>query len=514
MASPSLALPGVLFVGEDERARLVAHLGSSAGWMIPKGILGWSSEVSVVPRESLNEQIRRDAKIVMPEEQIPPAKMPLTHQAAQRSPLVAISGRLTQKLIDSGIRVHTVGADRVTSSFYYIAEGGDEAPIRVEGDLVAAVGAMLGERADNAAIERVLDGLVDRLLRSLSKNRVSELSLELAASLPRAASDGTGTQDLALDVFEEELAQLVGASEKYAPFLQEIASKISDASERKVQIPLYGDARKVSQGPFELTVGEQKVSLVTHDRWLVTGPLTEPAKPAPAPAAAAPPVAAAHPAPAPAAPPVAPALTAPQKSQVHVPVAQKPAPAHKAPAPVAQKTPPSAPVAQKPAEPKPSIAKPASPVAPPTENGKPANLPRPGAHPPPAPTKEATPTPAQAAKSSVVEEPKPTPAPEPEAPKAAPPPAPEPKVAAKVEPEPKVAPPPAPEPKVVVKVEPEPKVAAPVAIEPKAKSIEPAVKKVADSEALAPAPKSKGAPWLWILVLVVAALAAYFFLAR
>ncbi|MCW5836472.1 MAG: hypothetical protein KIS78_28995, partial [Labilithrix sp.] len=285
MASPSLALPGVLFVGEDERARLVAHLGPSAGWMIPKGILGWSTEVSVVAREALNEQVRRDAKIVMPEEQIPPAKLPLTHQAAQKSPVVAVSSKLTQKLIDAGIRVHTVGADRVTSSFYYIAEGGGEAPVRVEGDLVAAVGAMLGERADNAAIERVLDGLVDRLLRSLSKDRIAELSLELAAALPRAAADGTGTQEVDLEAFEKELAALVGASEKYAPFLEEIANKIGDTNERKVDIPLYGDARKVSQGPFELTVGEQKVALVTHERWLATGPLTEPVKAAPAAAA-------------------------------------------------------------------------------------------------------------------------------------------------------------------------------------------------------------------------------------
>jgi hypothetical protein len=118
MASPPLALPGVLFVGEDERARLVAHTGPAAGWMIPKGILSWSHEVSVVAREALTEAIRRETKIVMPDEQIPPAKHPLTLQAAQKSPLVAISGRLTPKLVEMGVRVHTIGGDRVTSSFY------------------------------------------------------------------------------------------------------------------------------------------------------------------------------------------------------------------------------------------------------------------------------------------------------------------------------------------------------------------------------------------------------------
>ena len=501
MASPSLALPGVLFVGEDERARLVAHLGPSAGWMIPKGILGWSTEVSVVARESLNEQVRRDAKIVMPEEQIPPAKMPLTHQAAQRSPLVAVSSRLTQKLVDAGIRVHTVGADRVTSSFYYIAEGGGEAPIRVEGDLVAAVGAMLGERADNAAIERVLDGLVDRLLRSLSKDRVSELSLELAAALPRAAADGTGTQDLDLESFEKELAQLVGASEKYASFLQEIASKISDTNERKVEIPLYGDARKVSQGPFELTVGEQKVSLVTHERWLASGPLTEPAKAAPAPA----PAAQAAPAPAPAAAQPAPVA---QKSPAPAPVAQK----SPAPAPAAQKTPSPASVAQKAAEPKVTTPKPASAAVPPSGNGRPVNPPRPGSTPLPTPAKEATPAPAQAAKPAVVEEPKPAPAPEPEAPKAEPEPA-KAEAAAKTEPaksEPEAKAEPAKSEPAKSEPEAKPKSESKKpSSEPKAKSAEPVKASEREASLATTTQKKGGIPWLWILVLAAAAFAAY-----
>ena len=96
MASPSLALPGVIFVGEDERARLVAHLGPAAGWMIPRGVLGWSTEVSVVLRDAITDTIKRDAKVVMPEEQIPTGKYPLTHQAALKSPLVAVTSRLTQ----------------------------------------------------------------------------------------------------------------------------------------------------------------------------------------------------------------------------------------------------------------------------------------------------------------------------------------------------------------------------------------------------------------------------------
>ncbi|MBF5066668.1 hypothetical protein G6O45_25980, partial [Salmonella enterica subsp. enterica serovar Istanbul] len=76
--------------------------------------------------------------------------------------------------------------------------------------LVQSVGTMLGERADNAAIERVLDGLPDRLLRALSKDRVSELTIELASLLPRAAADGRGTAEIDLEAFEKALGELIG----------------------------------------------------------------------------------------------------------------------------------------------------------------------------------------------------------------------------------------------------------------------------------------------------------------
>ncbi|MBX3186320.1 MAG: hypothetical protein KF819_04860 [Labilithrix sp.] len=275
MASPPLVLPGVLFVGEDERARIVAHTGAAAGWHVPKGILAWSTEVSVVAREALTDEIRRNTKLVMPEEQIPPAKMPLTAQAAAKSPLVAVSSKLVPKLVEAGLRVHTVGVDRITSSFYYLAEGGGEDEIRIEGDLVQAVGQMLGERADNAAIERVLDGLPDRLLRSLSKDRVSELTVELAAALPRAAADGSGTQEVELEVFEKNLAQLLGNAEKYTSAARELAAKLAETNERRLEVPLFGEARKVSQGPFDITVGERRVSLPTYERWVMSGPLAE-----------------------------------------------------------------------------------------------------------------------------------------------------------------------------------------------------------------------------------------------
>jgi hypothetical protein len=300
MPSPPLVLPGVLFVGEDERARVVAHVGPAAGWFVPRGINDWSTEVSVVPRDALSEDIKKSTKLVMPEEQIAPAKMPLTREAALKSPLVAVSSKLTSKLVEAGIRVHTVGVDRVTSSFYYLAEGGTEEPVSVSGDLVQSVALMLGDRADNAAIERVLDGLADRLVRALSNNRLTELSVELAALLPRAAADGSGAADLDLEGFEKSLGQLLGSSEKFRTQAKQIADDLVGTYERKLAVPLFGEARKSSMGPFDLMVGDKKVPLPTYERWIMSGPLehdekaaaaasaqqvpsTPPAKPAPRP---------------------------------------------------------------------------------------------------------------------------------------------------------------------------------------------------------------------------------------
>jgi hypothetical protein len=254
--------------------------------MSPRGILRWSTEVSVVTREALTEDIRRKTKTVMPEEQIAPGKYRLTVEAAKRSPLIAVASTLTPKLLEQNVRVHTIGVDRTTSSFFYIAEGGGEEPISVAGDLVQAVGETLGDRADNAAIERVMDSIVDRVLRSLSKGRITELGVELAAALPRAANVG-GAQEAELDQFEKNLAPLVGSSEKYKKHLQQIADALTSTSERKVDVPLYVDARKVPHGPFELTVGDHKVSLATYEPWVMSGPFTEPTTAAAKPAAAA-----------------------------------------------------------------------------------------------------------------------------------------------------------------------------------------------------------------------------------
>jgi hypothetical protein len=428
MTSSPLVLPGVLFVGEDDRARLIALTGPAAGWLLPKGILGWSHELSVVPREALTEEIRRTTKAVMPEEQIPPAKYPLTLEAAKKSPLVAVSSRLVPKLVEAGARVHTIGVDRVTSSFYYLAEGGGEEPARVEGDLVQSVGAMLGERADNAAIERVLDGIVDRLLRALSRDRVSELAVELAAALPRAAADGSGLDDVDLDAFERDLGTLVGQSEKMVVQAREIADKLAGTYERKLDVPLFGDARKVSQGPFDLTVGEQKVALPTYERWIMAHVATEPGKAPPPeakPSSDAKPAAAAKAAPRPASvPPARPAATPLPRPAAAKAGPQAPEDALANLEKVSEPKVGAAMATEKKAEPKPAEVKAEAPKPEPTPAEARAEAPR--AEPKPAAAKpaeaKAEPKPAAAKPAEAKAEPKPAAA-KAEAPKAEPKPA-------------------------------------------------------------------------------------------
>jgi hypothetical protein len=363
--------------------------------MSPEGILKWSREVSVVPREALTEDARRKTGAVMPEEQLPPARLPLTFEAAKKAPIIAVAPKLVPKLVDAGVRVHTVGLDRLTSSFFYIAEGGGEEGVQVTGDLVQAVAEMLGDRADNAAIERTMDGIADRLLRALSRDRITELGVELAASLPRLASDGSGTQGLDLEAFERDLKALVGASEKYSRMLQDAANKIAGASGDRVDVPLYTEARKVSHGAFDLTVGDHKISLPAYERWVMSGPFTDPAAAPPAPAVQ---------------PVEAKPVTAAQ------PVEAKPVkatPAEPTPAPPATKTKGSPPPSSEPkaATPKPpAAAKGTTPQPPETKPAtpKPSAAAAKGTTPQPPETKPATPKPPVAAASSVS---RPTPAP-------------------------------------------------------------------------------------------------------
>ncbi len=269
MASSSLVLPGALFVGEDDRARIVARAGIAAGWHVPAGLMTWTREVSLVARASINDAVRKATKAVMPEEQIPAARLPWTLRAAKASPFVSIAPELVRPLVELGVHVVTVGLDRVTSSFYFIAEGGGRESMRVEGDLIEAAGLALGDRAETAALERVLDGIVDRLLRVLSHGAMTELAVELASLLPRMASDGSGLEDVALERFEASLSAMVRASEPHRAAATEIVTRLSSDAEHSVPVPLFYEARKNVLGPFALTLGDTTLAMPTYERWVM-----------------------------------------------------------------------------------------------------------------------------------------------------------------------------------------------------------------------------------------------------
>ena len=46
----TLAVPGVVCVTPTPSGRKVIHAGASAGWTIPRGIMGWEHEIAYVPR--------------------------------------------------------------------------------------------------------------------------------------------------------------------------------------------------------------------------------------------------------------------------------------------------------------------------------------------------------------------------------------------------------------------------------------------------------------------------------
>lgn len=288
-----LAVPGVIYVGKHggNSGKSLVRLGPAAGWIAPRGIRAWEREISVVARGALTEPIRKDLGLTMPDEQIPAAKMPITAQAAKSSPLVAVARGLVDKLVAKNVRVHTVGFDRISGGFYYFAEGGGAEAVRVQVDLMEMIAGALGDSADNAALEKSLDDIIDRLLVELSNGAISEASVELAEALPRATADGTGLEDVDLEAFEKEASRLVGRSEKWQQGAKKLAEKLGATKDGEVvKVPLFGEARKETQAALSVQVGGATKKLASRGLWTVSGAPREikeeappAAKPQPAP---------------------------------------------------------------------------------------------------------------------------------------------------------------------------------------------------------------------------------------
>src|SRR5690242_5187557 len=104
-----LAVPGALYVGAPGAGgRRTVVVGPAAGWMVPKGILEWEREVSLLPRKAVTAELAASLRATRADEQIAPKRFPLAKRAAEEAPLLAIAGNLVHDVRAQGLRVHTV----------------------------------------------------------------------------------------------------------------------------------------------------------------------------------------------------------------------------------------------------------------------------------------------------------------------------------------------------------------------------------------------------------------------
>src|SRR5580698_7469468 len=210
-----LAVGGLLYVGAPASGRSVVRVGPAAGWMVPRGIAQWEREPSFVERAGMTQAFATALRATLAGDQIAPKRFPTAKKAAEASPLLALSGNLVDDARAQGVRVHTVGVDRVSGDFYYFEEGGGRDPLRIQGNLVEMLAPSLGPSSTNAEIAARLDGLIDRLLLSLSKGVVSELAVELADALPRLSRDGTGLVGTDLEAFEAQASAFAARAARW-----------------------------------------------------------------------------------------------------------------------------------------------------------------------------------------------------------------------------------------------------------------------------------------------------------
>ncbi|HTB74218.1 MAG TPA: hypothetical protein VK762_13290 [Polyangiaceae bacterium] len=325
-----LAVGGVLYVGAPASGRSRIRLGPAAGWMVPRGIAQWERELSFVERAGMTQALATALRATLAGDQIAPKRFPTAKKASEASPLLALSGNLVDDARAQGVRVHTVGVDRVSGDFYYFEEGGGRDPLRVQGNLVEMLAPSLGPSSTNAEIAARLDGLIDRLLLSLSKGVVSELAVELADALPRLSRDGTGLVGTDLVSLELEASALATRANRWEANARRIPQALEDAARkglRSVPVPLFGEAKQEALPALEVLVGGAMRTLPGPTLWTVAGAPREERKPSPIPARPAPSPAPARvsPSPAPARP--APSPSAPRVSPSPLPARPSPVPA-------------------------------------------------------------------------------------------------------------------------------------------------------------------------------------------
>jgi len=272
-----VAVPGILCVSPSQvgqAGRKVVHLGPSAGWMIPRGLMLWEQEVSFVDRTDMTPQLAKTLHATLPHEQIAAKRFSRVASAVEASPLLAISSNLVDAARKEGVRVHTVGVDRVSADFYYFAEGGSGESLRAQGNLVEMLADRVSAGTTNAEIEALQVSLINRLLSSFSNGVVSELQVELAGALPRLSRDGTGLLGTDLEAFEAQAQALVRGSARFEVAARQLAEALTSATRKgqsHARVPLYGDAQRETMAPLEVQVMGKPLQLPECFVWTVTG---------------------------------------------------------------------------------------------------------------------------------------------------------------------------------------------------------------------------------------------------
>ncbi|HEY3816317.1 MAG TPA: hypothetical protein VGL81_04050 [Polyangiaceae bacterium] len=284
MSGASLGIPGVLYVGTSgEQELAVLHVGPGVGWVALKGLHTWSREISVAVKGDVGEDVCRDLGVVLPERHPEMARLAHAQRAAQAANLVAVESPVVDPLVAKGVRVHTIGSDRITGGFYYFAKGGAGEPVRVQGNLVEMVASTLAASADNAAVEMALDGVIARVLAELSGGALSEAQIELAATLP-ALGEPDSEAAVKLQTLEGFLVLTMTRASKYEERARSVVEALEQATrrgDRGVNVPLFGDARRVAQPALEVEYAEgesgarQRLTLRERNRWFVAGLMTE-----------------------------------------------------------------------------------------------------------------------------------------------------------------------------------------------------------------------------------------------
>jgi hypothetical protein len=275
-----LAVPAVVCVTPEPPERKRVRVGAAAGWMVPKGIMDWSHEISLVTRADV-PAIVSATRATQAHEQIAPKKFPMAKRASEASPLLPIATSLSAAAREAGVRVHTVGVDRVSAEFYYLAEGGSQQPVRVQGNLFEMLTPSLGLSAGNAEILSHVNGLIDRLLVEMSGGLFGELEVELANALPRLSRDATGLEGTSLDTFDAAARSLTIESAHLDQAARELVGALAAASRAgsmSARVPLYGEALRSSRPALQVLIGGKLVKLPAQLLWTVTGPAREDVK--------------------------------------------------------------------------------------------------------------------------------------------------------------------------------------------------------------------------------------------